>query len=201
MRAKQIKVGDLSGMRFGRLTVVSQAKSISGGGRRWRCVCTCGNERLVGSHGLIYGESRSCGCFQREDAKQKRTVHGLTGTPTRTSYSRMKRRCYEPGDNSYFYYGARGVKVCERWKHSFANFLEDMGPCPEGMSLDRIDNSGDYEPSNCRWATPTEQNRNKRKYRTASLRDQDGNRIPIDAETLQEIYALLAKSKPKGKAA
>ena len=95
--------------------------------------------------------------------KPNRLTHGMSNTGTYLSWRGAKQRCTNPNAASYPRYGGRGIEICSRWIHSFANFLEDMGERPEGMSLDRINNDGNYEPSNCRWATPSEQNRNQRK--------------------------------------
>lgn len=112
---------------------------------------------------LTRGHTTSCGCLVR---------HGMTGTPTHVSWEAMLQRCHNPRHRSYRFYGAIGVKVCERWRASFEHFLEDMGRRPDrAHSLDRFPNAaGDYEPGNCRWATRTEQHRNKKSNRLIEFR-------------------------------
>lgn len=159
---------DLTGQRFGRLTVVERGgRTPSGRNVMWRCRCDCGQERTVVSSVLTRGESASCGCLRREASKARATKHGhATGETSRTynSWACMWQRCTNPEYSQYGRYGGRGISVCERWS-SFTAFLADMGERPEGRTLDRINTNGNYEPNNCRWATPKEQtaNRNPRK--------------------------------------
>ena len=108
--------------------------------------------------------------------------HGLTDTPTHSSWCSMNSRCNNPKVHQYPYYGGKGIKVCERWK-SFENFLSDMGPRPEGMTLDRINNTKDYEPSNCRWATRDEQSKN----RTTSINITFNGKTQLLAEWAREL--------------
>ena len=159
------------GQRLGRWFVLAEAERSADGHRRWLCRCGCGTERIVDGRSLRRGATRSCGCLLREVAasemRAKMLVHGHAATadrsPTYRSWRSMIGRCTRPTDVSFKYYGARGIEVCERWRASFVNFLADMGERPTGLTLDRVDVEGNYEPGNCRWATRSEQERNKRK--------------------------------------
>jgi hypothetical protein len=133
----------------------------------WLCQCECGNTVVVNGNALRRGNTRSCGCLQKDEASLRRRTHGMKGTPTYRSWVAMKNRCTNPRQDNYGRYGARGIAVCDRWlgEGGFDAFLYDMGERPEGTTLDRIDPDGNYEPANCRWATAEEQERNKRPRR------------------------------------
>lgn len=134
----------------------------------WLCQCKCGTVRRVRGNALLAGTTRSCGCrnFKHRHCRRESGVRKIS--PTYRSWQSMLTRCYNKNRNDYHFYGGRGIRVCKRWRHSFVNFLGDMGPRSLGTTLDRYpDRNGNYRPNNCRWATPTQQanNRKKRKRR------------------------------------
>ena len=153
------------GQRYGRLVVLKLAGlEPSRRQRLYECACDCGNRTTVRASGLR-GGTQSCGCLTKERvsaARKRATTHGLAGTPTYRTWASMIGRCYDQRNASWKNYGARGVTVCDRWRAGILDFVADMGLRPEGLTLDRIDPCGNYEPGNCRWATWSEQNRNKR---------------------------------------
>lgn len=153
----------LVGQSFGRLTVISfmGVKNYAHRPHRfWLCECVCGNTTELHTGALTSGRTRSCGCLPKGNI----SGHGMSNTRTRTSWVMMKQRCLNPKHPAYKNYGGRGIRVCGRWLKSFENFLADMGERPEGKTLDRYpDPNGDHEKSNCRWATASQQNFNKRK--------------------------------------
>lgn len=163
---------DLTGQRFGRLVVLREGCS-KNGIIKWVCRCDCGNEKEILAGSLRNGATKSCGCLIREisseRSKKRFTTHGMRKSKEYTSWSNMKARCYNPKDISYKNYGARGITVCDAWLHDFEKFYRDLGPCPEGYSLDRIDVNGNYCPENCKWSNITEQGRNKRNNRMITL--------------------------------
>lgn len=129
----------------------------------WRCACDCGAALVVKKAYLISGDTASCGCLRREKAAALKKSHGKAHSgSTYDIWVLMRQRCNNPNANGFRYYGGRGIAVCQRWD-SFEAFLHDMGERPPGLTLDRINPDGNYEPGNCRWATWETQNRNKRK--------------------------------------
>lgn len=159
---------DLTGKRFGRLTVISVSHSrkcpnFKGTVLYWKCMCDCGNEAIVPGASLRTGDAKSCGCYQKDRCIETSTTHGLRHTTEFNIWNAMKQRCQNPNNHAYERYGGRGISVCRSWAESFEQFYADMGPRPVGLSIDRINNDGNYEPSNCRWATAKEQARNKRR--------------------------------------
>lgn len=149
---------DLTGHKYSRWTVLRKAYTkCKNGGIYWVCRCDCGNEREVLAASLRNGRSNSCGCRKLENI----STHRMSRTPTYQAWRSMLNRCYNGNTAQFANYGGRGIKVCERWLE-FENFYADMGDKPSGLSLDRHpDFNGDYGPNNCRWATQTEQIRNK----------------------------------------
>jgi hypothetical protein len=164
-----MKLIDMSGRKFERLTVMFRDKFSSGKKVKWFCACDCGILVSVDGSKLRNGETKSCGCLQKQEQAKRiiklNTKHGHNKkgqqTKTHKSWTAMLQRCNNPKNTSFKDYGGRGIKVCERWS-DFENFLQDMGERPKNKTLDRINVNGDYEPNNCRWATLSEQQRNRR---------------------------------------
>jgi hypothetical protein len=155
--ARMAVVKDITGLRFGRLTVIRR----KGSERRaatWLCRCDCGGKTIVNGTKLRLGRVRSCGCYARQIGLANATHGHLRHYRPTTEYSAwraMISRCYRPGFANFWSYGGKGIRVCKRWRVSFAAFLADMGPKPEPhMFLCRIDKNGDYKPDNCEWSVP-----------------------------------------------
>lgn len=154
---------DLTGQRFGRLVVLSFNESVNGS-PKWNCLCDCGKEVVCyGSNLKKKGHTTSCGCYSSERTSEVRsTKGGASKNPLWGVYKQMVERCHKIDSPSFYNYGARGLTVCDRWLESAFNFYEDMGPCPEGMSLERVDNNKGYSPDNCTWASKSMQQFNQR---------------------------------------
>lgn len=152
----------MRGKIFGLLYVIAIAGK-KHNDNQWWTECNCGEFFITSTGNLHSKNTRSCGCFNRESLSKRRTIHGhsVGKSPTYLSWQGMKKRCLDLRHKHYSNYGGRGVTVCDRWMH-FENFLADMGKRPAGLTLERINNDGNYEPSNCKWATWKEQAQNKR---------------------------------------
>ncbi len=151
---------DLTGQRFGRLVAVERNGKDANFKTRWLCRCDCGKLHTVTGTNLTRGNTVSCGCHRLE----YHTSHGMSKTKVYSVWCSMIGRCENRSDKAYKNYGARGIKVCERWK-KFENFISDMGDRPSNFTIERIDNNGDYTPDNCVWADHHKQSRNKRNNR------------------------------------
>jgi hypothetical protein len=159
------RVRNLESKRFGKLVALYSLEKKYFGNLIWMCKCDCGNEVEIPSNRLMKGDTKSCGCLRKETAKDqavKNKKHGYCASRTYKSWQSMKARCMNPTSPDYEEYGGRGITVCDRWKNSFENFLTDMGERPKGMTLDRKENDRGYFKNNCRWATPTQQQHNRR---------------------------------------
>ena len=190
---------EMTGRVVGKLLVTGAAASGSTGKLMWLCVCECSNVRWVDGARLRRAETKSCGCMKGAPTHghTRRTTKGAPRSGTYSSWYAMIGRCTNERNTFFQKYGGAGVTVCDRWRKSFAAFLEEIGERPDGMTLDRIDTTGNYEPSNCRWATRKEQARNVRRNRYVLL---DGERVvyPDAAERLGTTRSGIVHRVKKG---
>jgi hypothetical protein len=169
--ARRVNINDIVGTKHNRLTILGETDAyITPSGNKYRAVlveCICGVIKKAGMSAVISGNTKSCGCLDKQAAsnrlKKRMTTHGMKKSSEYNSWKGMKMRCVNQNDTSYKNYGARGITVCDRWLNSFENFLADMGKKPSTKhSIERIDVNGNYEPLNCKWADAKEQGLNKR---------------------------------------
>lgn len=166
---------ELTGKRVGRLTVLEfmpyEDNHKGRKRRKYRCKCDCGNETIIVSDSLLSKTpTLSCGCLHNESTAKINYSHGMSYTKEHKTWCGIKGRCNNKSNLKYPIYGARGIKVCERWENDFMEFYADMGCAPTALhSIDRIDVNGDYEPLNCRWATPKQQANNTRQNRVVAV--------------------------------
>lgn len=189
MEAQALQMKPEEEMQRTKLTVISEEGKNKHGMKLVRCRCECGNEKTVILKDLLRGHTRSCGCIQTEGVRRLKMTHGLSHTPTHNTWRGMVERCRNRNHQMYRLYGGRGIKVCERWL-TFGNFLADMGEKPIGRSLDRINNNGNYEPENCRWATRLEQARNASTNRLLTYNGKTQN-VPEWAEEIGMLADTL----------
>lgn len=175
------------GQIFGRLTVIGHAGKDRKRQLRWACLCVCGAEKVTTGYLLRSGQAKSCGCLQRETVRNRNASHGLSGERLYNVWANMKARC---GDHSNADYGGRGITVCAEWQtfEPFAEWASANG-YQAALTIDRIDNDQGYSPSNCRWATPLDQSRNKRPRRDQKLSDRQVSQIRSDTRIHREIAA------------
>lgn len=180
---------NLLNKKFGRLTVIERAGTSKGGHALWKCNCDCGTECIKSAQDLVSGSTRSCGCLVKEINHKLHCKHGLSGTKLANTFYGLRARCYNPKDNNYKNYGARGITVCDAWLDDCNTFYEwsKSNGYADNLTLDRIDNNGPYSPDNCRWTTNLEQQSNKR----------NNHRITFRGETkhISEWCRILGISK------
>lgn len=173
---------EMIGKNFGRLTVIAEAGSSKGKKLLYKCECSCGNIRIIHGCCLRSGHTKSCGCLSQE----RKTTHGMWNSSEYKIWEAIIQRCTNEKSTKYEYYGGRGIKVCPQWL-KFANFFKDMGKRPLKHEIDRKNNDGNYEPSNCRWATRSEQMRNSR----TSIKNTSGIRGVIWNKINQKYRARI----------
>lgn len=200
---------DLTNHRFGRLTVIGRLPYPAPG---WECICDCGQKKVLLSANLRGGKTTSCGCLRKEWLKNQPAKRWYSKTREHRAWNHARKRVTNKTWWGYNRYGGRGITMCERWLNSFEAFFADMGPCPKGHELDRIDNDGNYEPSNCRWASRLQQMNHTSATRWV---EHDGKRMSV-ADWAREknmsytmliqrlnagVPAHIALSQPKGMSA
>lgn len=155
---------DLTDLKVGKLKVIKRADNDSKGRVMWLCRCECGNYKSINAYSLSKGITQSCGCLQRKQTSKANKTHGMANTRIYNIWCKMKERCYKRNSIEYHLYGGRGISICNEWKNDFKSFYEwaVKNGYSDSLSIDRIDVNGNYEPTNCRWATSYEQNSNKR---------------------------------------
>lgn len=195
------EIKNMKGVRFGRLVALEHVGFASNGATLWRCKCDCGNETIVRQCNLNSGKTRSCGCLDIDNTKEANTTHGKSGTRLYNIWSKIKERCYNSNRPAYKNYGRKGVVMCDEWRNDFQVFYDwaMVNGYQNNLTIDRINSNGNYEPSNCRWLTLSENVRLKNATTFISIGELSltihdwAIRINIDPATLMSRYKEFGK--------
>lgn len=196
------KAINMIGMKVGKLTVIDEAETVVRDGsttKRWYCECECGGSTIATTSDLRSGHTRSCGCYKRQRTGDATRIHGMRHTKIYHTWLDIKNRCHNYRNKSYKNYGARGIAVCDEWRNSFISFYQYVSTLPnfgvDGYSIDRIDNDGNYEPGNVRWASARTQSMNKRNTIHVSVLGKTTTILDLADETGIKYATLLFHQK------